>query len=841
MKRSVDPSVLYQKRIGEGACYKVLYFFSSIAIWSYFRHVKIICRTPIPLMGPVLVASNHTNMVVDPALLIATFPHGRPCHFWALKRFFELPFVGRLLLAGGGIPVDTQSHSNARLFGHTLTCLRKGGVIALFPEGTSYTRPDHLPFKDGFAWTAFEYLSQQKERHNEDTYLPIVPVGITYTTKNKWRSDVVVEYGTPVIVGPNELSLYEKDPKTAVRELTESVVEGVENGTLNAPDWDTTNAASEARFLLFGVTHNNYLDNYVRVSQSLIQLFSTDVLDQKENDPTDGDDQPFINERKELKTQLVLCSNKLKQMKLSALDIRMYEKNEITSTQACLRLVSATMALMVELPLFLPGLIINSPLYLLGKCIDHFEVYTESVAQDKVVSTLTLAGFIYFGLFVLLWRYMNYSIIGFVVSIILVPLFGRYHITLVDKRYDMAKEVVASGRIFLATTGLDHERRELEDAVRLRKWCFHRLNSLLIQLDRAGNKQARLSAVVSPVPVNRSLLTVQKANVAFRTDLAVMTTRTFFTGVARSQQQAHQHSASTTTAPESQQSKDTAATTVSKEAVPEKATTEEAKAPTSYLGKLYQQSKELVVFYKDGLKLLWSNNKQSKSLLQKVQQEGYVLNRSEYQLIHHNRIDMQKLIPFSLIFLILPESIPFFVVFVPAVVPSTCVKESQVRKQREKRDKLRQTMSANVLKSAENVKGISPEDFLSIPKFAKIAKHYGYDFELNQIDRPHLASYCRFMGLNGYGTRGMLKKRLDKHFEYLKKDDKLLAQEGMESLTLPQLQQAIEERGMRSVDMDQSHLRQGLKYWIASQSIEPPVARGLLVFSRMFLLNAKYN
>jgi hypothetical protein len=214
-------------------------------------------------------------------------------------------------------------------------------------------------------------------------------------------------------------------------------------------------------------------------------------LDQKENDQSDINEQPFINERKELKTQLVLCSNKLKQMKLSALDIRMYEKNEITSTQACLRLVSATLALMVELPLFLPGLIINSPLYLLGKCIDHFEVYTESVAQDKVVSTLTLAGFIYTGLFLLLWRYMNYSIVGFVISIILVPLFGRYHITLVDKRYDMAKEVVASGRIFLATTGLDHERRELEDAVKLRKWCFHRLNSLLIQLDRAGNKQAR--------------------------------------------------------------------------------------------------------------------------------------------------------------------------------------------------------------------------------------------------------------------------------------------------------------------------------------------------------------
>ncbi|ORZ14727.1 LETM1-like protein-domain-containing protein [Absidia repens] len=162
-------------------------------------------------------------------------------------------------------------------------------------------------------------------------------------------------------------------------------------------------------------------------------------------------------------------------------------------------------------------------------------------------------------------------------------------------------------------------------------------------------------------------------------------------------------------------------------------------------------------------------------------------------------------------------------------------------KQRQKLDKLRQTMSTNVLKSAENVKGISPADFLSLSKFAKIAKHYEYDFGLDQIDRAHLASYCRFMGLNGYGTRSMLRKRLDKHFDYLNKDDKLISQEGVDSLSLPELQRATEERGMRSVDMDQNHLQQGLKYWIANQSIEPPIARGLLVFSRMFLLNANYK
>lgn len=54
--------------------------------------------------------------------------------------------------------------------------------------GTSYTLPHHLPFKDGMSWAAFEFLS-----HHPDIPLTVIPVGITYTTKNKWRSDVVVE------------------------------------------------------------------------------------------------------------------------------------------------------------------------------------------------------------------------------------------------------------------------------------------------------------------------------------------------------------------------------------------------------------------------------------------------------------------------------------------------------------------------------------------------------------------------------------------------------------------------------------------------------------------------
>jgi glycerol-3-phosphate O-acyltransferase/dihydroxyacetone phosphate acyltransferase len=66
-------------------------------------------------------------------------------------------------------------------------------VLSIDTVGTSYTAPNHLPFKDGISWASFEYLTQLANREAEQTSISIIPVGITYSTKNRWRSEVVVE------------------------------------------------------------------------------------------------------------------------------------------------------------------------------------------------------------------------------------------------------------------------------------------------------------------------------------------------------------------------------------------------------------------------------------------------------------------------------------------------------------------------------------------------------------------------------------------------------------------------------------------------------------------------
>ena len=98
------------------------------------------------------------------------------------------------------------------------------------------------------------------------------------------------------------------------------------------------------------------------------------------------------------------------------------------------------------------------------------------------------------------------------------------------------------------------------------------------------------------------------------------------------------------------------------------------------------------------------------------------------------------------------------------------------------------------------------------------------------------------MGLNGFGPKFMLKKRLGKHMDYIRKDDDLLQKEGIDGLSFSELQLANEERGMRSLEVSKEHLEKSLTYWLKlSLSKDSTVPPALLVFSRMFLLHSTFK
>lgn len=77
------------------------------------------------------------------------------------------------------------------------TAMALGESVGVFPEGTSHTSPHMLPFKDGVAWAALEYVKYLSgaadgvKRSGKKAV--IIPVGITYLDKAKYRSSIIVE------------------------------------------------------------------------------------------------------------------------------------------------------------------------------------------------------------------------------------------------------------------------------------------------------------------------------------------------------------------------------------------------------------------------------------------------------------------------------------------------------------------------------------------------------------------------------------------------------------------------------------------------------------------------
>jgi len=232
-------------------------------------------------------------MVMDPLIIGLTVPHRRQCHFWAAKEFFKGP-LGALLTTAGAVPVDRKNRdNNALLYKETLETLARGGVMALFPEGTSYTSPHILQLKDGASRVALEFARQvlltqlphlqpppdapappppapapsaepapSGADAGADTAPPpkreappgpvptaeelasldyfktacIVPVGINYIAKQSWRSDVMIEYG-PAIEIEEYLPDYFTEPRAAVKRLTERLFAALRQLTVNATDW----------------------------------------------------------------------------------------------------------------------------------------------------------------------------------------------------------------------------------------------------------------------------------------------------------------------------------------------------------------------------------------------------------------------------------------------------------------------------------------------------------------------------------------------------------------------------------------------------------------------------
>ena len=89
----------------------------------------------IPRTGPAILVGNHRSYFDVPAIIQMMRRTGRTGRILAKRELFDVPVVGALATALGGIPVD-RGKGGAESFEHAAVALEGGELVCVLPQGT---------------------------------------------------------------------------------------------------------------------------------------------------------------------------------------------------------------------------------------------------------------------------------------------------------------------------------------------------------------------------------------------------------------------------------------------------------------------------------------------------------------------------------------------------------------------------------------------------------------------------------------------------------------------------------------------------------------------------------
>ncbi|KAJ1651933.1 LETM1 domain-containing protein ylh47 [Dispira simplex] len=314
---------------------------------------------------------------------------------------------------------------------------------------------------------------------------------------------------------------------------------------------------------------------------------------------------------------------------------------------------------------------------------------------------------------------------------------------------------------------------------------------------------------------------------------------------------------------QSQMKKDSTTTTSTKGQEPLEKITPLAKESGKLPSTSSSQKKPLVQRIKDELHHLWDGTKllaletkiSTKLVYRMV--KGHTLSRREQRQLSRTSKDLLRLIPFSF-FIIIPFMeilLPVALWIFPNMLPSTFQTKKAEDDKRRKLLKVRMEVSKFLQETmAESAKARVGNDSdadtvmeifhkvrstgepASTEDLLKVARVFEEEYTLDNLSRPQLVSICQYMNLGVYGLDNMLRARIRNQIKLIRVDDRMISSEGVDSLTIPELQVACTARGMRSLGVSPARLRTELKQWL-DLHLNHKVPMTLLILMRAFSIS----
>ena len=245
-----------------------------LALRIYFQRIEVTGLEHVPLDTPVIFVLNHPNALVDPVFLLCLAP--RRVSFLAKAPLFRMPFIGYLVKALDSLPVYRRQDEgqdvtkNEETFVAARKLLAKGGTIGICPEGVSHDEPGLRPIKTGAARIALAAASTGEVKD-----LKIVPAGLYYTSKTRFRSSALLYFGAPLAVTPVDLEPDGSPPREAVRQLSKQIEQALREVILDARHEEALQTIARAeRIFSAEAQDGDSLKDELRLQQRFVKAYA---------------------------------------------------------------------------------------------------------------------------------------------------------------------------------------------------------------------------------------------------------------------------------------------------------------------------------------------------------------------------------------------------------------------------------------------------------------------------------------------------------------------------------------------------------------------------------------
>ena len=412
--------------LGKGASVvrQLIHAIISIALRLFFRRIEAVNVESVPSNGALIFVLNHPNGLVDPALVFVSL--ARRVSFLAKSTLYDNPIGAFLLRTFEILPIyrridaDAKSESNAVTFDNCFELLRRGRCIAIFPEGVSHDEPHLLKIKTGAARIALGAIEKipvsgtirtpesKIQNRTDEIGLKIVPVGLYYTSKTSFRSEVLIRYGEIFDVEPAALDENNEPPREAVYALTAKIEKSLRDVTLNLETETELDAVLKAEALFSSVFENLIFKQTLTQTVGRLQNLAAKYELLEKNDP---------QKMRALNDKVTRYENNLKHSGITTESLSVLQH----PTWYVFRYLILRVVLLVILaPLAIIGAVVHSPAYFFSNLIGNiFKTHDTDIAGSS--STIIAA----IGLMPLTWLIVALTMLyffGWQIALLAIPL-----------------------------------------------------------------------------------------------------------------------------------------------------------------------------------------------------------------------------------------------------------------------------------------------------------------------------------------------------------------------------------------------------------------------------------